>query len=528
MDKDFDRPADLPRRGSARSSEGPGEGRMPDVSGHPGVDETSLACMMALVQHLAGETDTTAVLRSLVRVAIRLTGAERGFVVLQAEDGEFQVAVAENFEHADVEKAAFEVSRTLIRKVSETKRIEFLKVAADLEAHPAGLSLAGRGVHAVTCVPIVGSTGTLGVMYLDDRISRSSFGEAHRKMLELFSYQAASALENARNFKNKNRALEAAQEAIRRHRAESEKRLTYRGMVGGSEPMQEVYRRIDMFGPTEEPVVILGDTGTGKDLTARLIHTKSPRAEREFHAINCAGLAESLLESELFGHEKGAFTGADRARPGLFEVAHRGTLFLDEVGEMSQRMQADLLRTLQSGDVRRIGGRETIHVDVRIIAATNRDLHDQVQKGEFRQDLYYRLNVLTLKLPALRERVEDLPLLIGEMMPKLVRDYKTPRFSKSAMRKLMAYAWPGNVRELENVLRRLAVLGLEEIREEHLPPEVLQMARVPERPGTLREAEEQAIKRAMDSAGGNKAEAARILGVDRTTLYAKLKKMGEL
>jgi two-component system response regulator HydG len=526
MDQEFDRPAD-PLDGALGGSGGRRK-EPQSIGDHPSVDETSLACMMALVQHLAGETDTSAVLRALVRVAIRLTGAERGFVVLRTPDGEFEVAVAENFEHSDVEKAAFEVSRTLIKKVSETQRIEFLKVAEGLEAHPAGLSLAGRGVHAVTCVPIVGGSGTLGVMYLDDRISRSSFGESHRKMLDLFAFQAASAIENARTFESKTRALEAAQEAIRRHRAETERRLSYAGMVGGSDAMQEVYRRIDMFGPTEEPVVILGETGTGKDLTARLIHGKSGRKDREFHAINCAGVAESLLESELFGHEKGAFTGADRARPGLFEVADHGTLFLDEVGEMSQRMQADLLRTLQSGDVRRIGGRETIHVDVRIIAATNRDLGEQVRNGDFRKDLYYRLNVLTLKLPALRERVDDLPLLIGELMPKLVRNYAVPRFSKSAMRRMQAYNWPGNVRELENVLRRVAVLGKEEIREEHLPPEILSTERVPERPGTLRAAEDQAIRRAMEAADGNKAEAARILGVDRTTLYAKLKKMGDL
>jgi DNA-binding NtrC family response regulator len=308
----------------------------------------------------------------------------------------------------------------------------------------------------------------------------------------------------------------------------SERRLGYGEMIGASNEMQEVYRKIDLMAPTEMPVLVLGETGTGKELVARLIHARGPRAEREFVAANCAGIAESLLEAELFGHERGAFTGADRARPGLFELAHGGTLFLDEIGDMSLRMQADLLRVLQSGEVRRVGGRAAFHVDVRTIAATHRDLEDLMRRGEFRQDLYYRLNVLTVRLPALRERADDIPLLVGDLLPRVMPEGRTaPRVSDRALRRLSAYPWPGNVRELQNILRRVSVLGVDVIEERHLPHEVLRSAARPVRAGSLRRAEDEAARQAVAAARGNKAEAARILGVDRKTLYARLRRLGQ-
>jgi DNA-binding NtrC family response regulator len=237
-------------------------------------------------------------------------------------------------------------------------------------------------------------------------------------------------------------------------------------------------------------------------------------------------MAETLLESELFGHERGAFTGADRPRAGLFEQADGGTLFLDEVGDMSPRMQADLLRVLQSGEVRRIGGAHTKRVDVRVIAATHRDLETMIRRGEFRQDLYFRLKVLSLRLPPLRERRTDIPLLVQELLDRLAPEGKArPVISQRAMRRMCSHAWPGNVRELENVVRELLVLGVETIDVEHLPDEILGPRSLQSPTGSLRDLEAGAIRRAVESAGGSRTHAARLLGIDRKTLYLKLKRL---
>jgi DNA-binding NtrC family response regulator len=383
------------------------------------------------------------------------------------------------------------------------------------------------GVRAVACVPIQHAGVALGVLYLDGQSPSPLLQGPIERLLDLLAAQAGGALDNARAHRAKAQALEAAEERLRRQRSQDDRRSGYGEIVGASDAMQEVYRKLDLFAPTELPVLILGETGTGKELVARLIHARGPRAKREFIATNCAGIAESLLESELFGHERGAFTGADRSRPGLFELAHGGTLLLDEIGDMSLRMQAELLRVLQSGEVRRVGGRETFHLDVRVIAATHRDLEELQRRGEFRQDLYYRLNVLSLTLPALRERVEDIPLLVTTLLERLVPHGRTPpKLSERAMARLVAHAWPGNVRELQNVLRRISVSGEPVIDEGELPPELLRSeARAPVRAGSLRRAENEAVRGALTAAGGNKAEAARILGVDRKTLYAKLRRL---
>jgi DNA-binding NtrC family response regulator len=296
-------------------------------------------------------------------------------------------------------------------------------------------------------------------------------------------------------------------------------------VVGRSPAMLEVSARLDRIIAASDPVVIQGETGTGKDLLAQLIHDRGPRRHREFVVVNCAGLPDSLLESELFGHERGAFTGADQPRTGLYEMAHRGTLFLDEIADMSPRMQGDLLRALETGELRRLGGREPFHVDVRVIAASNRDLQREVARGCFRADLFYRLNVLKLDLPPLRDRLEDVPLLVESLLRRVANGRPAPRFTERAMSRLAAYPWPGNVRQLQNVLRVLTVAGLDTIDEHDLPPE-LRTAAVRIGRGTLREAEEDAIRRAVAETGGNKSRAAKLLGVDRKTLYVKLRRLG--
>jgi len=486
-------------------------------------DPGLLLRLVELGKRLADQADPEQVLRVVLHEAIELTATERGFIVLVAGD-ELEFALAENLDWTGVDRPAFEVSRTIIRGVLRDGHPLVLSLPEADAGRDARHSLAGIGVRSVACVPIHHAGTTLGVLYVDGRRQRHAFPARVERFLDLLAAQAGAALDNARAHQAQTRALEAAEENLRRHRSASERRAGYGEIVGSSEEMQEVYRKLDLIAPTEMPVLILGETGTGKELAARLVHARGPRAGREFVATNCAGIAESLLESELFGHERGAFTGADRARPGLFELAHGGTLFLDEIGDMSLRMQADLLRVLQSGEVRRVGGRQAFHVDVRVIAATHRDLEELQRRGEFRSDLYYRLNVLVLQLPALRERAEDIPLLVAELLARIAADGPRPRLSERALARLAAYSWPGNVRELQNVLRRLSVLGLEVIDERHLPHEIVRAARPPEA-GSLRRAEADAVRRALASARGNKAEAARILGVDRKTLYAKLRRI---
>ncbi len=496
----------------------PGQSVVPD----PG----SLLRLIELGKRLADEADPEQLLRIVLHEAIDLSHADRGFVVLVRDDT-LDFALAENLDWSEVEKPTFEVSRTLIRKAIQETRPFFLRMADEGDGHEAARSLAEIGARSVACVPMVHAGATLGVLYLDGRNPAHSFNGGKERLIELFASQAAAALDNARAHRAKSQALEAAEETIRRRRRDEERRERYFELIGASDEMQDLYRKIDLVVPTDMPVLILGETGTGKELVARRIHMGGPRREREFVATNCASMAETLLESELFGHERGAFTGADRARPGLFELAHRGTLFLDEVGDMSPRMQADLLRALQSGEVRRIGGRETKHVDVRVIAATHRDLAELIRRGEFRQDLYFRLNVLSLHLPPLRNHPDDIPLLAGELLGRLAADGRpAPVVSERAMRRLVAYSWPGNVRELENVVRRLLVQRVPTIEEEHLPAEILRPHAQFDRAGSLRRLEDDAIRGAVEAAGGRRADAARLLGINRKTLYLKMKRLG--
>jgi two-component system response regulator HydG len=301
-------------------------------------------------------------------------------------------------------------------------------------------------------------------------------------------------------------------------------------LVARSAAMQALLKRAARFAASGAPVAVLGETGTGKEVVARIIHANSPRARRPFVAVNVAALPAELLESELFGHGKGAFTGAASTRRGLFEAADGGTLFLDEIGEMPLPLQAKLLRALQDGEIRRVGENQSFAVDVRIVCATHRDLARRVQEGQFREDLFYRLKVLTLEVPPLRERRDDvLPLarqfLAGERTA--ARD-----FTARAAERLLAYDWPGNVRELENVVKHGAALATgPEVHEDDLPEELARASARTTRAvrtdatalRSLAEVEREHILRVLDACGGAQAEAARVLGIARNTLWRKLR-----
>ncbi len=307
-------------------------------------------------------------------------------------------------------------------------------------------------------------------------------------------------------------------------------------LLGTSPAMRELFATISTVAPTEATVLIVGESGTGKELVARAIHRESRRADKPLVTINCAALPEHLLESELFGHEKGAFTGADRAREGRFVQAYGGTLFLDEMGELPLPLQAKLLRAVQEGEVQRLGSDRAVRVDVRILAATNRDLPTEVAAGRFREDLFYRLSVITIQVPPLRQRHEDIVLLAHHFLQRAAeRNRRTVRaFSPRAMDALLRHAWPGNVRELQNAVERAVILCPgETIELEDLPTTVrpkdsaLEDKGMPrEGQGSLEEAERVRILEVLRQTGGNKSQAARILGITRVTLRAKLRRYG--
>ncbi len=309
-------------------------------------------------------------------------------------------------------------------------------------------------------------------------------------------------------------------------------------LVGASSALESVRGTVAKVAPTDATVLITGETGTGKELVARAIHRRSRRAAKPFLAVNCAAFAENLLDSELFGHERGAFTGADRTRQGLFEAAHEGTLFLDEAGEMALPLQAKLLRVLMDGEVVRVGSTAVRKVDVRILVATHRDLPRRVEEGLFRQDLYYRLAVVPLEIPPLRERAEDIPLLVEHFLDRVAKDLKVPRrrIDPAALDGLVHYAFPGNVRELRNLIERAYILS----GDGDLTPAAFPSIRVSDAghaPGdaipegmdlrrTLESVERRLLSGALEAAGGVQAEAARRLGISRSDMAYKLKKFG--
>ncbi|RME40583.1 MAG: sigma-54-dependent Fis family transcriptional regulator, partial [Planctomycetota bacterium] len=372
-----------------------------------------------------------------------------------------------------------------------------------------------RGLIAA---PMIFQEEKLGVVEVLNPLDREQFDENDLKLLGIFANLAASAARNAK-----------AHDILRKEN------LALRGtvlggveVVGRSRAVQEMLRLADRVAPTHSTVLLLGETGTGKEVLAKYIHRQSPRRDKPFIAVNCAALPETLLESELFGHEKGAFTGAVSQHIGRFELADQGTLLLDEIGDLSASIQVKLLRLIQEKTFNRIGGTRTITSNVRIIAATNRDLQEAITEGTFREDLYYRLNVFPIRLAPLRERREDIPLLIDHFVRQASAELGLPlrKPSPEVVQLLTAYDWPGNIRELANVLERAVLLTESEIiLPQHLPPEIKQGGREP-RKGVrgLRESERAMIVQALKDTGWNQTQAARLLGISRDNLRYRLKK----
>jgi DNA-binding NtrC family response regulator len=336
-----------------------------------------------------------------------------------------------------------------------------------------------------------------------------------------------------------NKALErkTLTERVKLLEEQVRERYKFENIVGNSPKMLDILKLVTQVCQTDSTVLILGESGTGKELIAQTIHNNSPRKDKPFVIVNCSALPEGLQDSEFFGHIKGAFTGAIKNRKGLFEEAHQGTIFLDEIGEISPAIQVKLLRFLQSGEIRRIGDNKSFHVDVRLIAATNKDLQQAIQEKTFREDLFYRLNVIPIKLPALRERKDDIPLLVNHFLERYRNKMHKPirSISQEAVDLLVKYDWPGNVRELENVIERAVALATGEIIvPENLPRHIQGLEQtfpsIPSKPSgklvSLAENEKNYILEVLQQCGGNKKKTAQILQISKSTLWRKLKEYG--
>jgi len=512
---------------------------------------------------LADEPDPAKLVPLVLDQAVALVGAERGFAILLGGGKELEVAAARNIDREEIQGPEHKVSRSIVGRVAQTGKAELILDAASDDATKDIASVKLLKLHSVLCVPLRAHGETLGVVYVDHRYTKGEFDKEDLATLEAFAVPAAMALDAAR----KRAALETSSaelarrvETVTRLRAELAERYReksreanrlrdaeaargaalvegeFPGVVARSPAMKRVLALVSKVAPSDAPVLLIGESGTGKEVLARALHALSPRSKGPFVAENCGALADPLLESELFGHEKGAFTGAVGTREGLFEAARAGTLLLDEVGEMSPNLQVKLLRVLEEREVRRVGGHERIAVDARIVAATHRDLEAMVAAGTFRSDIYYRLNVVRIEVPPLRERAEDVPALLDRFLTTFGKGEVT--IEPQAREILLSYSWPGNVRELENEVQRLCVLvgtgGV--VRPGLLSPAILgvmgsrsEPVSAETSPGELwrlEDVERAAIERALRRANGNKTVAARLLGLAKTSLYNRMEKLG--
>jgi Nif-specific regulatory protein len=465
--------------------------------------------------HQAGGLEALA--RKLLELLAEAVPADRGAVLLM-ERGAAESEQVFCWSRGGAPGDAVPVCNRFVERAFEEGVAVLSNHVAAVEEPPAA------PVSSVLAAPLFGGDKPRGVIYLEASDPAARFDEDHLQLASAVAAMAGPALENARR-------VEWLEAENRRLRAEVS---LEHDMVGESPRMAEVYRFIAKVAPTDSTALLCGESGTGKELVARAIHRNSPRATRPFVAINCAALTETLLESELFGHEKGAFTGAIVQKKGKLEVADGGSVFLDEVGEIPLSFQSKLLRVLQEREFERVGGTRPIKVDIRLIAATNRDLRAAAINGRFRQDLYYRLNVVSLTLPPLRERREDISLLAS---------YFAARYSKRGRRRLagisaaaraclLAYDWPGNVRELENAIERAVVLGSSElILPEDLPEALLESAPPPAAEAdnyheSLRREKRELVLEALEQARGNFTEAARLLGVHPNYLHRLVRNLG--
>ena len=458
----------------------------------------------------------------ILNLIFEVAPADRGAILLDGTNGREFTSVFGRNRDANNERPV-KVSRTIAHRVLE----QGVAILGSDVPGSSGLgrveSLVASQVRSLLCVPLTIFQRAIGCIYLDTINIANRFHEDHLQLVTAIAGISAVALENAR------RLQWLEQENLR---LMNEITLD-RSLVGESARMKEVFQFLARVAPTEATILIGGESGTGKELAARAAHRSSPRASKPFVAINCAAIPDNLLETELFGYEKGAFTGAAGQKKGRLEMADGGVVFLDEIGELAPALQVKLLRVLQEREFERVGGNRPIRVDIRLIAATNRNLEEEVRSGQFRQDLYFRLNVVSLTMPPLRDHKEDLPLLVNFFVEKHFRKCgsRPKPLSRAALACMVNYDWPGNVRELENVVERALVLGTsDEILPEDLPESLLEREPAP---GTqeakyhvaVKDLKKRLIQNALEEAHGSYTEAARVLGVHPNYLHRLIRNL---
>ncbi|MFN3562055.1 MAG: sigma-54 interaction domain-containing protein [Chloroherpetonaceae bacterium] len=477
---------------------------------------------------LTAQTQKEPLVETALDIVVRELQADAGFVVLVDAQGEIESIYSRNIEpekQADVKEMSLSVIRSTIQSSKPTS--EQVKPEMELAQQHSVIRL---GISAVMCVPLIRDNKVFGAVYLDRRNKENPFTPNDLSYLSAFADQIVRSLKVSDEIETLEKKL-ISTEKIKM----SDLRSTFKceEIIGSSAALFEVLKIAARISATDATVLILGESGTGKELFAKAIHQNSRRKEKPFVAINCAAIPNDLLESELFGYEQGAFTGASKSKQGKIETAHTGTLFLDEIGEMPLALQAKLLRVLQEREFERLGSVKKQKLDIRLICATNRNLKDLVEQGKFRQDLYYRLKVVELHLPALRERPEDIEELAKYFLKKHAVDGNVCELSDEALAFLESYPWYGNVRELENVMLRCAVLATGKIiRKEDLPPEITETmdSATPIQLGkTLADAETEFRKMYLTKTlqkTSSVTEAAKQLGINRTHFYKLLAQLG--
>ena len=478
---------------------------------------------------VTGTLDPNELLLRVVDAVIRIAGADRGFLMLMHEDGRLQFEIARSKDETTLPPSEFQISSGIAEEAAHRRETVWVPDAVGSSLFQDRKSVKALSLRTVVAIPILNTGRVLGVLYIDSHSITHEFTPEDIALLEGFAAQVAIALENARiheSLRDTTNRLELENLNLRRALKED---VRYGLLVGRSPAMTAVIERIERVIPTQVTVLINGETGTGKEVVARAIHLNGPRKDENFIAVNCGAVPESLLESELFGYKKGAFTGANEDRVGLFEAADKGTLFLDEVGEMPASLQVKLLRVLQDSHIRRVGDPVTRKVDIRLIAATNRELRTEVDAGRFRQDLFYRLNVVPITLPPLRERGDDILLLAQHFLEASAKRQRKeiPGLTPDAREILMRHPWPGNVRELENAMERAIALSDEGVAlEPHLFGLGASVARRWDGQHTLRETmeavEAETIREALRHCESNVSRAARALGVSRQHLHNRM------
>lgn len=527
-------------------------------------DRENLLKLIDVIKFLNSRHDVKSLVNFVIDTVIELTAAERGFLVLKEKDGgkeQLVVKCARNFDKEEIKSPEGRISHTISLEVIRTGKAILSQNAMEDPTLPASRSVQELKLRSVCCVPFLLRGEVIGCFYIDNRFESGVFTNDDLAILQAFADQVAIAIDNAKLYEElvkSQKELETLN-AILKDRVETQYKeivkvtqdyviypevtkfkYDYSNIIGRAKAMLAVFAILDRVVDADEPVLILGESGTGKELIARAVHFNGKRKSFPFVPVNCAAIPSNLLESELFGYMKGSFTGADKDRVGLFETANRGTIFLDEIGDMPLEMQAKLLRVLESGEVRRVGGAQPVRVEVRIIAATNKDLKEMVKQAKYREDLYYRLNVVPMKLPPLRDRKEDVPVLVDHFLKKVATRSNKPvkKVDELALWYLQNYDWPGNIRELENEITRLSVIAGDLIGPELLKEEIMgQKMFKPSIPtsrmiqaaglkeivkSAISEVEKQVILGVLRETGWVKARAAEILGISRPTLDAKI------